>query len=180
VDFRNTIIIMTSNIGTEHIRRASRIGFGGNASEIDLADTRRKVDDALKQFFRPEFLNRIDATIIFHPLTTEEIHQITTIMLKRVQNQLDEHQMKIEVQTDALDLLARRGYDPAFGARPLRRIITNLIEDPLAEGLLAGRFQPGDTVVIDTEDDLLRLRARRQIEGEAAETDATEESPALV
>jgi ATP-dependent Clp protease ATP-binding subunit ClpC len=101
-------------------------------------------------------------------------------MLKRVQNQLDEHQMKIEVQTDALDLLARRGYDPAFGARPLRRIITNLIEDPLAEGLLAGRFQSGDTVVIDTEDDLLRLRARRQIEGEAAETDATEESPALV
>jgi ATP-dependent Clp protease ATP-binding subunit ClpC len=97
-----------------------------------------------------------------------------------VQNQLDEHQMKIEVQTDALDLLARRGYDPAFGARPLRRIITHLIEDPLAEGLLAGRFQPGDTVVIDTEDDLLRLRARRQIEGEAAETDATEESPALV
>jgi ATP-dependent Clp protease ATP-binding subunit ClpC len=180
VDFRNTIIIMTSNVGTEHIRRASRIGFGGNASEIDLADTRRKVDDALKQLFRPEFLNRIDATIIFHPLTTEEIHQITTIMLKRVQNQLDEHQMKIEVQTDALDLLARRGYDPAFGARPLRRIITNLIEDPLAEGLLAGRFQSGDTVVIDTEDDLLRLRARRQIEGEAAETDATEESPALV
>lgn len=185
VDFRNTIIIMTSNVGTEHIRRASRIGFGGNASEIDMDDTRRKVDDALKQLFRPEFLNRIDATIIFHPLTTEEIHRITTIMLKRVQKQLDEHQMKIDVQQDALDLLARRGYDPAFGARPLRRIITNLIEDPMAEGVLAGRFQAGDTVIIDTKDDLLRLRSQRQIDAEEAGSGSegpaeSEESPALV
>ncbi|NNJ13125.1 ATP-dependent Clp protease ATP-binding subunit [Chloroflexales bacterium ZM16-3] len=180
VDFRNTIIIMTSNVGTEHIRRASRIGFGGNSNEIDSDDTRRKVDDALKQLFRPEFLNRIDATIIFHPLTTEEIHQITTIMLKRVQRQLAEHQITIDVRTDALDLLARRGYDPAFGARPLRRIITNLIEDPLAEGLLAGRFQTGDMVVIDTQDDLLRLRSQRQIDAEEAGSAEPEESPALV
>ena len=180
VDFRNTIIIMTSNVGTEHIRRASRIGFGGNANEIDNDDTRRKVDDALKQLFRPEFLNRIDATIIFHPLTTEEIHQITTIMLKRVQRQLAEHQIAIDVRTDALDLLARRGYDPAFGARPLRRIITNLIEDPLAEGLLAGRFLNGDMVIIDTQDDLLRLRSQRQIDTEETESVQPEESPALV
>ncbi|MEI7769923.1 MAG: ATP-dependent Clp protease ATP-binding subunit [Chloroflexales bacterium] len=180
VDFRNTIIIMTSNVGTEHIRRASRIGFGGNSNEIDNDDTRRKVDDALKQLFRPEFLNRIDATIIFHPLTTEEIHQITTIMLKRVQRQLAEHQIAIDVRQDALDLLARRGYDPAFGARPLRRIITNLIEDPLAEGLLAARFLNGDMVVIDTQDDLLRLRSQRQIDAEEAGSAQPEESPALV
>jgi ATP-dependent Clp protease ATP-binding subunit ClpC len=179
VDFRNTIIIMTSNVGTEHIRRASRIGFGGNADEIDQSDMRRKVDDALRGLFRPEFLNRIDATIIFHPLTNEEIHAITTLMLKRVQKQLDEHQMALDVRTDALDLLSRRGYDPAFGARPLRRIITNLIEDPLAEGLLDGRFSEGDTIVVDTQLDELRLRSRRQIESEdAAET--AEESPALV
>ncbi|MEI8306557.1 MAG: ATP-dependent Clp protease ATP-binding subunit [Chloroflexales bacterium] len=180
VDFRNTIIIMTSNVGTEHIRRASRIGFGGNANEIDNDDTRRKVDDALKQLFRPEFLNRIDATIIFHPLTTEEIHQITTIMLKRVQRQLAEHQIAIDVRKDALDLLARRGYDPAFGARPLRRIITNLIEDPMAEGLLAARFVNGDMVIIDTQDDLLRLRSQRQIEAEETGSIQPEESPALV
>lgn len=180
VDFRNTIIIMTSNVGTEHIRRASRIGFGSNTNEIDQTDMRRKVDDALKTLFRPEFLNRIDATIIFHPLTNEEIHQITTIMLKRVQKQLAEHQIAIDVQQDALDLLARRGYDPAFGARPLRRIITNLIEDPMAEGLLAGRFQHGDMVIIDTQDDLLRLRSQRQISAEEAGLAEPEESPALV
>lgn len=156
VDFRNTIIIMTSNVGTEHIRRASKIGFGGNAGEINLEDTRRKVDDALKQMFRPEFLNRLDATIIFQPLTNDEIRYIASIMLKRVQQQLDEHQIKLEVKEDALDLLSKRGYDPAFGARPLRRIITNLIEDPLAEGVLDGRFRPNDTVLVDTKDDLLR------------------------
>ncbi len=177
VDFRNTIIIMTSNVGTEHIRRASKIGFGGNAGEINLEDTRRKVDDALKQMFRPEFLNRLDATIIFQPLTNDEIRYIASIMLKRVQQQLDEHQIKLEVKEDALDLLSKRGYDPAFGARPLRRIITNLIEDPLAEGVLDGRFRPNDTVLVDTKDDLLRLRSLRQIEQEEPET---EESTALV
>ncbi len=177
VDFRNTIIIMTSNVGTEHIRRASRIGFGGNASEIDIADTRRKVEDSLKQLFRPEFLNRIDAMIIFQPLTHDEIRVISKIMIKRVQQQLDEHQIRLDVKDDALDLLGKRGYDPAFGARPLRRIITNLIEDPLAEGLLDGRFRNGDTVVIDTQDDLIRLRSLRQIEQEEPEA---EESTALV
>lgn len=162
VDFRNTIIIMTSNVGTEHIRRASRIGFGGNAAEIDQNDMRRKVEESLRMLFRPEFLNRIDATIIFHPLTTEEIQSITQLMLKRVQTQLDEHQIKLVVQPDALELLARRGYDPAFGARPLRRVITNLIEDPLAEGLLSGQFRDGDTVIVDTFEDQLRLRSQRE------------------
>ncbi len=176
VDFRNTIIIMTSNIGTEHIRRASSIGFGSDAANIDEEDTRRKVEDALKQMFRPEFLNRLDATIIFHPLTSEEIRQISTIMIKRVQQQLDEHKLELLIKEPALDLLARRGYDPTFGARPLRRIITNLIEDPLAEGFLEGRFIDGDKIVVDTQEDLLRLRSMRQIEQEEPE----EENAALV
>ncbi len=179
VDFRNTIIIMTSNVGTEHIRRASKIGFGGNADEIDLDDTRRKVDDALKQLFRPEFLNRIDATIIFHPLSTEEIRHISTLMIKRVQQQLSEHQIVLTITEDALDMLGKRGYDPAFGARPLRRIITNLIEDPLAEGMLEGRFRNNDVIVVDIQSDLLRLRSQRQIEQEEPEAE-TEESPTLV
>ncbi|MBK9942957.1 MAG: ATP-dependent Clp protease ATP-binding subunit [Kouleothrix sp.] len=176
VDFRNTIIIMTSNVGTEHIRRASRIGFSGYASgsELDNADVRKKVDDALKQLFRPEFLNRIDATIIFHALTNEEIHQITSLMLKRVQEQLKDHSLSLELRPDAIDLLAKRGYDPAFGARPLRRIITNLIEDPLSEGVLEGRFQPGDTVLIDTTtveggETYLRLRPAREVKAEIEE-----------
>jgi ATP-dependent Clp protease ATP-binding subunit ClpC len=175
VDFRNTIIIMTSNVGTEHIRRASRIGFGGDPDAIDEEDTRRKVEDSLKQLFRPEFLNRIDATIIFHPLTSEEIRQISKIMIKRVQKQLEDHRIELVVKDDALELLSRRGYDPTFGARPLRRIITNLIEDPLAEGFLEGRFRDGDKVVVDTKDDLLRLRSQRQIEQEEPE-----ESTAIV
>jgi ATP-dependent Clp protease ATP-binding subunit ClpC len=169
VDFRNTLIIMTSNVGTEHIRRASRIGFSqGMSAEIDQDDVRRKVDDALKQLFRPEFLNRIDSSIIFHPLTTSEIHQIARILLRRVQTQLKEHGLLLEVHDDAVDLLAKRGYDPAFGARPLRRIITNLIEDPLSDGLLEGRFSAGDTVVVDVAtlengETYLQLRPAREL-----------------
>ncbi|HEX5692336.1 MAG TPA: ATP-dependent Clp protease ATP-binding subunit [Roseiflexaceae bacterium] len=176
VDFRNTIIIMTSNVGTEHIRRASRIGFSGfgAGSELDNDDVRKKVDDALKQLFRPEFLNRIDATIIFHALTNEEIRQITSLMLKRVQEQLKEHGLTLDVRDGAHDLLAKRGYDPAFGARPLRRIITNLIEDPLSEGVLEGRFQAGDTVVVDTAtlesgETYLRLRPLREVDASVEE-----------
>lgn len=177
VDFRNTIIIMTSNVGTEHIRRASRIGFSNfpAGSELDTEDVRKKVDDALKQLFRPEFLNRIDATIIFHALTNEEIRQISTLMLKRVQEQLKEHALTLEVRDSAYDLLAKRGYDPAFGARPLRRIITNLIEDPLSEGVLEDRFRSGDTVVVDTAtlesgETYLRLRPAREVNPEVEET----------
>ncbi|ABU58104.1 MULTISPECIES: ATP-dependent Clp protease ATP-binding subunit [Roseiflexus] len=184
VDFRNTIIIMTSNVGTEHIRRASRIGFSGYSagSELDNEDIRKKVDDALKQLFRPEFLNRIDATIIFHALTNEEIRQITRLMLKRVQEQLKEHNLTLEITDEACDLLAKRGYDPAYGARPLRRIITNLIEDPLSEGVLEGRFRSGDKVLVDVAtldngEQYLRLRPAREVEEvHAVETETVEVS----
>ncbi|MGQ9893694.1 MAG: ATP-dependent Clp protease ATP-binding subunit [Roseiflexus sp.] len=182
VDFRNTIIIMTSNVGTEHIRRASRIGFSGysTGSELDNEDIRKKVDDALKQLFRPEFLNRIDATIIFHALTNEEIRQITRLMLRRVQDQLKEHNLTLEITDEACDLLAKRGYDPAYGARPLRRIITNLIEDPLSEGVLEGRFRAGDQVLVDVAtldngEQYLRLRPARELE-ETVETETVEVS----
>lgn len=182
VDFRNTIIIMTSNVGTEHIRRASRIGFSGysSGSELDNEDIRKKVDDALKQLFRPEFLNRIDATIIFHALTNDEIRQITRLMLKRVQDQLKEHNLTLEITDEACDLLAKRGYDPAYGARPLRRIITNLIEDPLSEGVLEGRFRSGDRVLVDVAtldngERYLRLRPAREVE-ETVETETVEVS----
>jgi ATP-dependent Clp protease ATP-binding subunit ClpC len=164
VDFRNTVIIMTSNVGTEHIRQGSRIGFGGKRGEIDEEDTRKKVEDALKQLFRPEFLNRIDGTMIFHPLTDTEIRQIAQYEIELVRKRLAESNITLEVRDDALDLIGKRGYDPQYGARPLRRIITNLIEDPLAEGMLSGRFMVGDTVVVDTEENLLRLRSQREIE----------------
>ena len=169
VDFRNTIIIMTSNVGTEHIRRASKIGFSTiTGAELDNDDVRKKVDDALKQMFRPEFLNRVDAKILFHPLTNSEIREISTIMIKRVEKQLGEHDITLELRDDAYELLSKRGYDPAFGARPLRRIITNLIEDPLSEGFLEGRFKGGDKVIVDTAtiengETYLRLRPATEV-----------------
>jgi ATP-dependent Clp protease ATP-binding subunit ClpC len=167
VDFRNTIIIMTSNVGTEQIRGASRIGFVGQGSEASNQDLRNRVNDALRMVFRPEFLNRLDGTIIFHALTNTEIRQITRYMLQRIQKQLDEHRLTLQVTDEACDLLAKRGYDPAFGARPLRRIITNLIEDPLSEGFLDGRFVAGDTIIVDVAtldngEEYLRLNAQRQ------------------
>ncbi len=164
VDFRNTVIVMTSNVGTEQIRQASRIGFDAKRGIIDETETRRNVNDALKQMFRPEFLNRIDGTIIFHPLTNEEIRTIALLEIDRVRQQLKEKNITLEITDEALDLVAKRGYDPQYGARPLRRMVTNLVEDPLSEGLLAGRFVTNDKVLVDVEENLLRLRSQREIE----------------
>ncbi len=177
VDFRNTIIIMTSNVGTEQIRRGSRIGFGGTRTGIDEEDTRKKVDDELKRMFRPEFLNRIDAAIIFHPLTDAEIRNIARLELNRVRGQLAEHQISLAASDEALDLLARRGYDPTYGARPLRRVITNTIEDALAEGMLAGRFTQGDRIMIDLDDNN-ELQLHSVSEGGDVATDETVEPEA--
>ena len=162
VDFRNTILIMTSNIGAEMIQREGTLGFATAENQEkrlqhEYQAMKDKVLGQLKQTFRPEFLNRIDAVIVFHPLSPEHVRQIVSLELKRVRKQLAEQQISLEVTEAAMDLLAKRGYDRQFGARPLRRIIQNLIEDPLAEGLLQGRFKPGSTVVIDVRDDLLAI-----------------------
>jgi len=173
VDFRNTIIIMTSNVGAEQLKRDNGLGFmitGDEArrqqNEYDSMST--KVMDELKRTFRPEFLNRIDATIVFHSLSNTEIRQITELQLKRVRHQLAEQDIELEVTSEAMDLLAKRGYDPQYGARPLRRIITNLIEDPLAEGLLDARYVPGKRIKVDVEEDLLRItQVDREVVAEA-------------
>jgi ATP-dependent Clp protease ATP-binding subunit ClpC len=178
VDFRNTIIIMTSNVGTDQIRRGSRIGFGGSRSTIDLEDTRKKVDDELKRMFRPEFLNRIDATIIFPPLTDAEIRDIARLEVNRVRKHLVEHNIEITITDEALTQLSQRGYDPTYGARPLRRVITNTIEDALAEGMLEGRFKDGDRISIELEENEIRLRNER--ETPLAETDEVEPEAELV
>ncbi|HEY8448800.1 MAG TPA: ATP-dependent Clp protease ATP-binding subunit [Thermomicrobiales bacterium] len=162
VDFRNTIIIMTSNVGAEAITRDTTMGFGfkedaDKAARREYDRMKEKVMAQLKQTFRPEFLNRIDATIVFHALTPEQIRQIVELELKRVRKQLAEQEIALEVTEEAMDLLAQRGYDRTYGARPLRRIIQNLIEDPLAEGLLNSRFQPNQTIRVEVEDDLLKL-----------------------
>jgi ATP-dependent Clp protease ATP-binding subunit ClpC len=162
VDFRNTIIIMTSNVGADQISRDMTMGFSfkedvDRAARREYDQMREKVMNQLKQTFRPEFLNRIDATIVFHSLTPEEIREIVELELKRVRQQLGDQEINLEITSEAMDFLAERGYDHTYGARPLRRIIQNLIEDPLAEGLLNSRYLPNSTIRVEIEDDLLKL-----------------------
>ncbi|MEZ4497951.1 MAG: ATP-dependent Clp protease ATP-binding subunit [Thermomicrobiales bacterium] len=162
VDFRNTIIIMTSNVGADQITRDTSFGFSyreekEKQAKKDYDAMREKVMGQLRQTFRPEFLNRIDATIVFHSLTQEQIREIVDLELKRVRMQLLEQEISLDVSVDAKDYLGERGYDHAYGARPLRRLIQNLIEDPLAEGLLNGRFQPNTRITVNVQGDDLIL-----------------------
>ncbi len=164
VDFRNTLIIMTSNVGAELINRDMNMGFATKTDSEKVAKgqydkMKDKVMGELKRAFRPEFLNRIDGIMVFHSLTGEHIRQITDLLLARVRVQLKEQEMTLDVSNEGMDLLAKRGYDPNFGARPLRRIIQNLIEDPLAEGILEGRFMNGSNVTVTVEDDMFKLEA---------------------
>jgi ATP-dependent Clp protease ATP-binding subunit ClpC len=151
VDFRNTIVIMTSNVGATLLNREAAIGFmqtsdKARAAQADYERMKDKVLGELKNTFKPEFLNRIDATIVFHSLKQEHVRQIVDLMLSRVRTQLTEQQVELLVPDESKDFLVTKGYDPQYGARPLRRTIQNLVEDPLAEGLLQGKFRPGDIV----------------------------------
>ena len=155
VDFRNCIIIMTSNLGARQLQTNSSLGFrvqGDTAEQRETASyelMRDKVQNELKQTFRPEFLNRIDATVVFRTLTVDEIRQIVDLMLARVRDQLKAQGMILEVTQAAKDHIIKIGYDVAYGARPLRRVIQNMVEDVLAEQLLLGKYKPGMTVVVD-------------------------------
>jgi len=162
VDFRNSIIIMTSNIGAELIKRNMSLGFdihGDSDKQIEYDKMKEKVLGEVKKTFRPEFLNRIDATVVFHALTKEHIRQIVDLMLNEIIGSLKEKNITLEVTETAKDLLGDKGYDPVFGARPLRRTIQEMVENQLSEALLHGDFLPGDTVVVDCEDDRIVIRA---------------------
>jgi ATP-dependent Clp protease ATP-binding subunit ClpC len=154
VDFRNTVIIMTSNVGAPPLQRDTSIGFRAGGSEAAQANAeydrmKDKVLSELKNTFRPEFLNRIDATVVFRSLTREEIREIVDLLLARVKAQLAGQEMDLVVTDAAKDAIIVKGYDQAYGARPLRREIQNQIEDPLAERMLQAAFSPGDTIIID-------------------------------
>jgi len=162
VDFRNTLIIMTSNIGSELIRKESTIGFISRTDEAKAAQMsydkmKDRVLEEMKKTFRPEFLNRIDGTVVFHALTKDHIRQIVELMLSQIGTQLKEKDIKLEITAEAKDFLGEKGYDPAFGARPLRRVIEHMVEDPLSEALLEGRFNTGDTVLIDCQNEEIVL-----------------------
>ena len=152
VDFRNTVLIMTSNLGTRDLRKAN-LGFAKTDEAVTYEKMKEKVNDALKEHFRPEFLNRIDEVIVFHELSRAEVTQIVDLMLARVAVQLEAQGMGLEVTSEAKHHLAAKGYDPTLGARPLRRAIQRLVEDPLSERLLWKEFRAGEKIIVDTEPD---------------------------
>jgi ATP-dependent Clp protease ATP-binding subunit ClpC len=152
VDFRNTVLIMTSNLGTQDLRKAN-VGFTKVDEAVTYERMKEKVNDALKVHFRPEFLNRIDDVIVFHELSKDEVTQIVDLMVRRVRTQLESQGLGLELTQEAKLFLAEKGYDPSLGARPLRRAIQRLVEDPLSEHILNKQFRAGEIIVVDVEPD---------------------------
>ncbi|HEY7694400.1 MAG TPA: ATP-dependent Clp protease ATP-binding subunit [Gaiellaceae bacterium] len=154
VDFRNTIVIMTSNIGAASISKNQSLGFSiGDESGLSYEDMKDRVMGELKRVFRPELLNRIDEVIVFHKLSKDEIKTIVDLLLKRLREQMALHEASIELTDDAKEMLVEKGYDPAMGARPLRRAIQRHIEDPLADFVLGAELTPGSTIMVDRKGD---------------------------
>jgi ATP-dependent Clp protease ATP-binding subunit ClpB len=161
VDFRNTIVIMTSNLGSQHILPEGASGDG----VVDLAErartrerTRERVMEAVREHFRPELLNRIDEIVIFNPLSRDHIKQIVDIQLRGLRGRLAERKIELELSEAAKELLAREGFDPVYGARPLKRAIQGEIVQPLAMRLLRGEFKDGDKIVVNVRDGQLDFR----------------------
>ncbi len=152
VDFRNTVLIMTSNLGTEYVRKGGTLGFLQSKATDEERDQHDKIEKALKGAFRPEFLNRIDEIIMFSPLTLEQMEEIVVLQMKEVQDRLNEHNITVQLTDAARKWLAKEGYDPAFGARPLRRAIQKNVESPLSMELLANKFKDGAAVTVDVDE----------------------------
>ncbi len=154
VDFRNTVIIMTSNIGTDYIRSGGALGFvKGDQGDAQDQELRRKIEQGLKRTFRPEFLNRVDEVIIFNTLTVEDVKKIVDLQMREISERLEEQGVTLELTDEARSWLASVGFDPQFGARPLRRTLQRHVESPLSRRLLKGEFQPGDTITVDVAQD---------------------------
>ena len=174
VDFRNSVIIMTSNLGSDLIRKDANIGFsskteGSKTDEQAYTRMKDKVLDEVKKFFRPEFLNRIDVTVVFHGLDKIHILSIVDLMMEQVRDELKEKGVSLEVTQKAKEHLAEKGYDPLFGARPLRRLIQDSVEDKLSEDLLGGKLHEGDTAVLDSdgEDTIISVKGKEEKEAAA-------------
>ncbi|HEY3722835.1 MAG TPA: ATP-dependent Clp protease ATP-binding subunit [Acidimicrobiia bacterium] len=163
VDFKNCVIIMTSNLGTADLRKAS-IGFSRADEAVTYENMKGKVTEELKRHFRPEFLNRIDDVIVFSELSQAEVTEIVDLLVKRVQTQLEGQGLALELTTDAKLLLAKKGYDPTLGARPLRRAIQRMVEDPLSEKILWKEFHAGDTIVVDALGEEIAFRTVEGVE----------------
>ena len=157
VDFRNTIIIMTSNLGATAIRDDKTVGFGAKSISTDYAAMKARIMEELKKQYRPEFLNRIDETIVFHSLTEKEIEQVVKIMSKSLVSRLKDQNIKVKFTPAALKVIADKGFDPEYGARPLRKALQREVEDTLSEQLLAGEIHPGDTISIGSSNKKIRI-----------------------
>jgi ATP-dependent Clp protease ATP-binding subunit ClpC len=186
VDFRNAIVIMTSNVGASEIAKNTGIGFTvGDETGVTYEDMKVRIMGELKKVFRPEFLNRIDEVIVFHKLTKEEITEIVDLLLKRIRESLAERELSLNLSSDAADFLVEKGWDPAMGARPLRRAIQRYIEDPLADEVLAQSMPPGSTIEVgkaaeeDEKDMTITIvkpkERKRETVGVGAKGDAREE-----
>ncbi len=154
VDFRNSVIIMTSNVGATHLKQ-SVLGFRSSADDKSYENMKNQIMDELKRTFRPEFINRIDEVIVFHPLAEEHLTEIVDLMLRELTTRLGDYGLKMEITGAAKMLLAKKGYDPTYGARPLRRVIQKMIEDEISEKMLRGTFTHNDTIVVEVVDDKL-------------------------
>jgi ATP-dependent Clp protease ATP-binding subunit ClpC len=162
VDFRNALIVMTSNVGADMIKRQTSIGFDIKRDEeleehLAYQEMRKKLLDSLKRVFRPEFINRVDTVIVFRALSMESIKEIVHLEVDKVSLRLEDHDIVINITPEALELLAELGYDPEFGARPLKRVIQQNIEDTFSDALLSGEFEDGDTIIVDAVDDEITL-----------------------
>lgn len=160
VDFRNTIIIMTSNLGATQLQDEKEVGFGARDVSQDYQAMASAIRQQLKLHFRPEFLNRVDETVIFHSLQKDELHQIVKLMVAQLRARVAEQGINLKVTPAAIDVVATEGYDPAYGARPLRRALQDLIEDPLSTALLSGNVKTGDNVVVGAHQGKITLKVK--------------------
>jgi len=160
VDFRNTVLIMTSNLGTEYVRRSGTLGFLQKTDNDEDREAHDKIEKALKGAFRPEFLNRIDEIIMFSPLSVEQMEEIVDLQIKEMQDRLNEFNIKISLTKNARTWLAKEGYDSAFGARPLRRALQKYVESPLSVELLEHKYKDGGSVIVDVKEDKIVFKSK--------------------
>jgi ATP-dependent Clp protease ATP-binding subunit ClpC len=151
IDFKNSVLIMTSNLGARDISKGGGLGFHSQDPKSSYEKIRDKVKEEVERAFNPEFLNRVDDTIVFHPLTRQEIGEIVHILLGDVRTRLEEEKLTLRLSDAAVELLVEKGFDEKFGARPLRRAIQKYLEDPLSEKILLAEFAPGDEIVVDVD-----------------------------
>ncbi len=159
VDFRNTIILMTSNVGADMLRKKGGLGFISQKEGVEYSDMRERLMEEVKRTFKPEFINRIDDIIVFQSLTKEDLKKIVELEIKDVTKRLKEQEIEVALSQDALDLLIEKGFDPVFGARPLKRTIQRLLEDPLAEEIISGKIKEGTKIKVDRKEEALAFQS---------------------